>query len=279
MNAPIATPTNTVPAGSIVIRRQQFSFADLPLYYFKDNPLLSHLLTALSLTFPNGERFFVHAVRNVRNQVTDAQLQKDISGFIGQEALHSHAHEDFNTFAKTKGLDVQPIIDFEHDKIEQLKGRLTHKQQLAITCALEHFTAIIARYVLENPDFRNGLHPQAARLWLWHALEETEHKAVAFDTYQTVFADERMRKRLMRIITVTFLTRISQLTLKLLFNDPVGRLQFKQHWHGLREISKLIKTLAPAYLDYYQDGFHPNQHDTQALTAYWSEHLDDAVWV
>ena len=140
MNITVSTP--------IVVRRQQFSFADLPLYYFKDNPLLSHLLTALSVTFPNGERFFVHAVRNVRSQVTDAQLQKDISGFIGLEALHSHAHEDFNEFAKSKGLNVQPIIDFEYEKIEQLKQRLTHKQQLAITCALEHFTAIIARYVL-----------------------------------------------------------------------------------------------------------------------------------
>jgi len=269
-----ATTMNAVVCNPIVVRRQQFSFSDLPLYYFKGNPLLSHLLTALSLTFPNGERFFVHSVRNVRAQILDEQLQKDISGFIGQEAMHSHAHEDFNDFAKSKGLDVQPIIDFEHDKIEQIKGRLTHKQQLAITCALEHFTAIIARYVLENPDFRNGLHPQAARLWLWHALEETEHKAVAFDTYQTVFADQNVRKRVMRIISVTFLTRISQLTLKLLLNDPVGRLQFKQHWHGLREIGKLIKTLAPAYLDYYQDGFHPNQHDTQALTAYWSQRLD-----
>ena len=67
MNIPVSTP--------IIVRRQQFSFADLPLYYFKDNPLLSHLLTALSVTFPNGERFFVHAVRNVRSQVTDAQLQ------------------------------------------------------------------------------------------------------------------------------------------------------------------------------------------------------------
>ena len=266
MNIPVSTP--------IVVRRQQFSFSDLPLYYFKDNPLLSHLLTALSLTFPNGERFFVHAVRNVRDKVTDAQLQKDISGFIGQEALHSHAHEDFNEFAKSKGLNVQPIIDFEYEKIEQLKQRLTHKQQLAITCALEHFTAIIARYVLENPDFRHGLHPQAARLWLWHALEETEHKAVAFDTYQAVFSDQKIRKRLMRIITATFLTRISQITLKLLLKDRVGRTQWRQHWHGLREISKLIQTLAPAYLDYYQDGFHPNQHDTQALTVYWSQHLD-----
>lgn len=269
---------NTSMSPQIVVRHQQFSFSDLSLYYFKDNPLLSHLLTALSLTFPHGERFFVHSVRNVRGQVTDSQLQQDISGFIGQEALHSHAHENFNDFAKSQGLDVQPIIDFEHDKIEQLKSRLSPKQQLAITCGLEHFTAIIARYVLENPDFRHGLQPQAARLWLWHALEETEHKAVAFDTYQSVFADERMRKRVMRIITVTFLSRISQITVKLLLNDRIGRTQWRQHWSGLQEIGKLVRTLAPDYMDYYQDGFHPNQQDTHALTRYWAQHLNDAVW-
>lgn len=270
MNLPVSTP--------IVVRRQQFSYSDLPLYYFKDNPLLSHFLTALSLTFPHGERFFVHSVRNVRGQVTDAQLQTDISSFIGQEAMHSHAHEDFNEFAKSKGLNVQPIIDFERDKIEQVKEKLSHKQQLAVTCALEHFTAIIACYVLENPDFRHDLHPQAARLWLWHALEETEHKAVAFDTYQTVFADEKTRKRFMRIITVTFLTRISQITLKLLLSDPIGRTQWRQHWHGLQEIGKLVRTLAPAYMDYYQHDFHPNQHDTHDLTRYWAQHLNDVVW-
>ena len=97
---------------------------------------------------------------------------------------------------------------------------------------------------------------------------------MAFDTYQAVFSDQKIRKRLMRIITATFLTRISQITLKLLLKDRGGRTQWRQHWHGLREISKLIQTLAPAYLDYYQDGFHPNQHDTQALTVYWSQHLD-----
>lgn len=87
---PKESAMNTSMSPQIVVRHQQFSFSDLSLYYFKDNPLLSHLLTALSLTFPHGERFFVHSVRNVRGQVTDSQLQQDISGFIGQEALHSH---------------------------------------------------------------------------------------------------------------------------------------------------------------------------------------------
>jgi predicted metal-dependent hydrolase len=260
----------------ITVRRESFSFDGLPLYYYDNNPFISHLLTALSLTFPNGERFFVHAVRNVRDQVKNPTLQHDVSAFIGQEAMHSHAHEDFNDFAIRMGLDVQPVIDFEHDKIEKLKTSLSQKQQLAITCALEHFTAIIAQFLLENTDFQQGFHPEAARLWMWHALEETEHKSVAFDVYQEVFADDNMRKRMMRIITATFLTRITQLTLKLLINDPVGRKEWRKNVAGARKIGQLIQALVPAYMDYYKVGFHPSQHDTDALSADWAARLSAA---
>ncbi|WP_410211420.1 metal-dependent hydrolase [Aquirhabdus sp.] len=271
-----AHTTNTISQGfksashhPITVRRPEFNFAQLPKYYFNNNPLLSHLLTALSLTFPNGERFFVHSVRNVRDQVKTATLKSDVSAFIGQEAMHSHAHEDFNDFAKRIGLDVQPIIDSEYEKVEQIKGVLTPKQQLAVTCALEHFTAIIAQYLLEHDDFHTQLHPDAARLWMWHALEETEHKAVAFDVYREVFNDEVVRKRTMRIITTTFISRISYITGKLLLNDKEGRLQFKQHWLAFQQLKAMAKTLLPAYLDYYKNDFHPNQHDSNAIADEW----------
>lgn len=261
----------------ITVRRESFSFDGLPLYYYDNNPFISHMLTALSLTFPNGERFFVHSVRNVRDQVKTATLQHDVSAFIGQEAMHSHAHEQFNDFVIGMGLDVQPVIDFEYKKIEELKAKLGKKQQLAITCALEHFTAIIAQYLLENTEFQQGFHPQMARLWMWHALEETEHKAVAFDVYQEVFADDAVRKRMMRIITATFLSRITQLTLKLLLKDPVGRRQWRKNIAGARKIGQLLRALWPAYLDYYQAGFHPNWHDTTAVQAAWAQRLTTAA--
>lgn len=257
----------------ITVRRPEFNFDELPKYYFNNNPLISHLLTALSLTFPNGERFFVHSVRNVRDQVKTKSLQADVSAFIGQEAMHSHAHEDFNDFAKRIGLDVQPIIDDEHDKVEKIKGILSNKQKLAVTCALEHFTAIIAQYLLENKDFHSQLHPEAARLWMWHALEETEHKAVAFDVYKEVFNDEIVRKRTMRIITTTFLSRISFITAKLLLSDKNGRKQWKQHWTAMQQLSQLAKSLLPAYLDYYKQDFHPNQHDSHAIADQWRNTL------
>lgn len=268
-------PASTRGTSSIQVRRQSFDFAVTPKYYFDNNPLLSYLLTALSLTFPHGERFFVHSVRNVRDQIKNDTLQKDVSAFIGQEAMHSHAHEDFNRFVEGLGLNIQPILDSEYEKIEYAKSKLNHKQQLAVTCALEHFTAIIAQYLLEHPDFHRQLNPRVAKLWMWHALEETEHKAVAFDVYQEIFADQVTRKRIMRIITTTFLSRISYLTFKLLLNDPVGRKQWRQHITAFKQLKGVFTTLVPAYLDYYQDNFHPNQHDSTQITAHWRKQLFD----
>ena len=278
MNSTARSPVTS----NIKVRRQSFDFADTPKYYFNNNPLLSYLLTALSLTFPHGERFFVHSVRNVRDRVQDPLLQKDVSAFIGQEAMHSHAHEDFNAFIESLGIDIQPILKVEYEKIEYAKTKLSQKQQLAVTCALEHFTAIIAQYLLEHPDFHNQLDPSVAKLWMWHALEETEHKAVAFDVYQQIFADQLIRKRVMRVITTTFLSRISYLTAKLLLSDRVGRKQWRQHIAGLKQLKDVFIKLLPVYLDYYHNDFHPNQHDSREITTRWrnrlfAENVDETV--
>src|SRR5207244_3358365 len=60
------------------------------------------------------------------------------------------------------------------------------KGHLAVTIALEHFTAIMADAMLTNDGVLEGADPRMAALWRWHAIEETEHKAVAFDVYKTV---------------------------------------------------------------------------------------------
>ena len=50
-------------------------------------------------------------------------------------------------------------------------------------CALEHFTAILAHQLLGNPRHLAGADPESAALWRWHAIEEIEHKGVAYDTW------------------------------------------------------------------------------------------------
>lgn len=94
--SPVKKHQQRIKALGITVRRPQFNPQAIRRHYFANSPVMSHLLTALSSTFPIGEQFFVHSVRNVRDRVQDEQLQAEISAFIGQEAMHSKAHSEFN---------------------------------------------------------------------------------------------------------------------------------------------------------------------------------------
>ena len=50
-------------------RRMNFRFKGLEntRYWFDDDPVLTHFMNVLSVTFPDGERFFVDAVRAFRD--------------------------------------------------------------------------------------------------------------------------------------------------------------------------------------------------------------------
>ena len=77
-------------AKGITVRRPKINTKQIPRYFIGKSPLISYFFTALSLTFPDGEQFFVHSVRNVRDRIQDnEQLQARISAFIGQEAMHA----------------------------------------------------------------------------------------------------------------------------------------------------------------------------------------------
>src|SRR4029079_15061731 len=76
---------------------------------------------------------------------------------------------------------------------------------LALTAALEHFTATLAELLLTDEDARAMFGEPAARdLFVWHALEESEHKAGAFDVYRAAGGTERMRRWTMNGIFVGF---------------------------------------------------------------------------
>ena len=140
----------------ITVRRLKFNPHAIRRHYFANSPVMSHLLTALSSTFPIGEQFFVHSVRNVRDQVQDPQLQAQIAAFIGQEAMHSKAHREFNNAWRRD--------DYQLDRFQAWLARKDHhvkslppKVQLAITCAFEHFTALLSGYILRHPEVLSTL--------------------------------------------------------------------------------------------------------------------------
>ena len=264
---------NRPKAIGITVRRLQFNPQAIRRHYFANSPVMSHLLTALSSTFPIGEQFFVHSVRNVRDKVKDENLQAQIAAFIGQEAMHSKAHAEFNAAWRSEDYNLDRFQAWLARKDDYVKN-LHPKIQLAITCAFEHFTALLGGYILRHPEVLATLDEDAAKLWIWHAIEEIEHRAVAFDVYQAVYGDDKIRRRIMRSVTTGFASLTLYSATRLFLQDKKKSLpKVGGNIFGFYLLGKMFLQLAPEYLAYFKRDFHPSEIDYTKLICYWKQRL------
>ena len=264
---------NRPKAIGITVRRLQFNPQAIRRHYFANSPVMSHLLTALSSTFPIGEQFFVHSVRNVRDKVKDENLQAQIAAFIGQEAMHSKAHAEFNAAWRSEDYNLDRFQAWLARKDDYVKN-LHPKIQLAITCAFEHFTALLGGYILRHPEVLATLDEDAAKLWVWHAIEEIEHRAVAFDVYQAVYGDDKIRRMIMRSVTTGFASLTLYSATRLFLQDKKKSLpKVGGNIFGFYLLGKMFLQLAPEYLAYFKTDFHPSEIDYTKLVIYWKQRL------
>ncbi len=274
------TVTPRAKSKNITIRKTRFAAKDLTQQY-SHSPLISHFLTALSMSFPRGEMFFVDTIKNVRSEISDPSLKADIAAFIGQESMHAKAHDQFNTAIQSDSYHLQRF-DHEIDREMTRLRTLSKRRQLAATVALEHFTAMIAGYMLAHPKLVQQLPANMASLWIWHAVEEIEHKHVAFDVYQSVFNNLPQRRRSMRTISMGFILSNTIMTSHLLWQDHKQSLgSLKQVWRnvqGLGTLAHMFVSLFPEYLAFYKKSFHPAQIDHSALLTRWREVLVTQDW-
>ncbi len=272
-----ASATLPQAKSSFPVRRMDFSFSETPKYWFYDDPFMSQFMNNLSSLFPYGEKFFVDSVRAVRDQVSEPQLKKDISAFIGQEAMHSKEHAAYNDYANAHDIDLERLELRIKILLEWVTRFSTKKHRLAATCALEHFTATMAEQLLKREDLTTQMNdPKLYQLWMWHAIEENEHKAVCYDVYQKVYGGYFTRTLVMLLTTVIFFGVIGWFQIHLLRKD--GQLFNWRSWgFGLKKLfgprNGFFTKLIGPYLDYYRPGFHPKDHDTEKLENRWRERL------
>ncbi|HEX4869724.1 MAG TPA: metal-dependent hydrolase [Moraxellaceae bacterium] len=261
-------------------QRMGFEFTPeaVPRYWFNGDPVLTHFLNALSLSFPDGEQFFVDSVRHFRDTVSDPERQKDISGFIGQEAMHSLEHKSFNAMLAAQGYGAiaDKATSIARYLCNEGRKRFSPRAQLAITAGLEHITAILANAILKNPELLDEMDPSVRMLWVWHAIEETEHKAVAFDLYKDIDPGYRMRARAFLTGSLGLLVFSSTWTWRFLKQDGVHRQPLTLLRGGAR-LARFLGAVVPDYLDYLRPGFHPWDDDNSELIARYKAAVDAAV--
>lgn len=248
-------------------------------HWLSGDPVGTAVFNALSLTFPDGERMFIDAVRHYRDRV-DGKLAEDVKGFIAQEAIHSREHHLLNNVIDR---DFYPVADIER----WIKERVTFARSLGpmrmllSTIALEHFTSMMADIHAANQDLFDGAPPGIERMWRWHAMEETEHKAVAYDVFMAATKDwtpfERYFRRclVMATIGILFPRNIAKYAAHLLQADGYSKRDaLKAVKHFLWREPGIFGRGAKIFFAWFRPGFHPWDHDNRALVTRWRNEFD-----
>jgi predicted metal-dependent hydrolase len=261
------TISHTPEGVSVAPRHIRFDVSqELKTWWHGNNAFRTAFFNALSLQFPEGEQQFINAVRLYREQIDDPKLKEEIRGFIGQEALHSREHKSYNEGLRARGYDID-AIDGRFSRHMKWVANLPPSRQLAGTCGAEHYTAVLANAILKHPEWMEGAAPAMANLWRWHAIEETEHKSVAFDVYRECVGDETVRRIVFLFVTWNFFKYTFLNTCSLLRTD--GKLWSLRTWMGgmnfLWGKPGIIRKCLPEFLAYFRAGFHPWQQDNRHL--------------
>ncbi|MDK9558488.1 metal-dependent hydrolase [Marinobacter sp. M216] len=266
---------------NVTIRPQRMGFefdVRVPRYWVDNNYLISHTMNALSVLFPEGEQFFVDSVRAFRSQIQDPRLKDEVRGFIGQEAMHSLEHIAMNRHVRDQGMPVE-AMEKDLKVLLDVVRLLPKRHQLAVTCALEHITAMMADMLLERDDVREDMDESMRPLWVWHAIEETEHKAVAFDVFQQAGGTYAERVVYQLVSTGVLGVVATWFTGRMMLNDR-GNFSVRAAATGMWRmwgINGSFSSLIPAWLEYFKPGFHPWDKDNSDLIARFKEEIQQYI--
>lgn len=245
--------------------------------WHKLGPHMTQFMNALSLFFPAGERLFIDAVREYRDQIPDPDLKKAATAFIGQEAMHSREHIEYNQLMAEAGLPAERLDAFVWSLLDFLKDYSPSFMPLSATIALEHFTALMGGFVLDHPEVMEGSQEDYQRMWQWHALEEVEHKAVCFDVWEKCVGrgPGAYAKRAFGMVAATaiFWPLVVAFYLQMTRASEACR---EDGWRGHFTVLKtlfgkpgILRRQIPEWLAFFQYSFHPwqqnNSHHLQKL--------------
>lgn len=272
---------------SLPIPRRDLHFelgASVPRWWHGGDCHRTRLFDALSIFFPEGERFFIESVRNFRDRVEPGSaLAADVLGFIGQEAMHGREHRRYNQRLADQGAPIERLEAAIRRDLDLVRRNASPARQLAVTICLEHFTAILAHEVLARPGVFEGADPHMTRLWRWHAMEETEHKGVAYEVFLRAVPDAgrryRMRCWIMLQVSLFFTLHVWSYLIRLVRLDGRGA-----DWRGWARLLRFMfvqpgtfRHVLRPWLSFFRPSFHPWQHDNRAIVEAMRSEYETAV--
>jgi predicted metal-dependent hydrolase len=256
----------------VTLRRMHFPFEDVGFdrYWHGGSPFKSLFWSQLSTAFDAGEKFFIDSARAQRGHIKDPALLEELSEFCKQEGHHTYQHLKFDRMNAAHGIDVVGAERRYSFALDRARKKLNPLGMLAVTVALEHFTAGFAELFFERPEISTGADPNVTALWSWHAAEEAEHKATCYDIYKAAGGGYFRRITIMpgawaMILGIAVLNTLVLLKKdkKLFSRDTLSGLSYLFGRRGI------VVALLPTFLDFFKPSFHPWKSDNSKVIAQW----------
>jgi predicted metal-dependent hydrolase len=270
--------------GTMPIRHFDFKFdpQTFDSKFYMQKEWATGYFMALSIFLTYGEELVIETARYHRDFIQDPVLKQRITALIGQEALHSKLHNEYNEVMKPHNYPVT-FYRFLAEKVFEY-GFLKFPQplKLSMMAGIEHFTAVLAEYMMKHEDhFYYSDDEKARALWLWHMLEESEHKDIAYDVYQVLSGNYALRIFGFGVAFLTIFGGVSLGALLLPFIQNPRNIVSLSFWKEAKTSASLLfgpkngvfGSSMGHILDYFRPDFHPNDHDTTAYLAYYKEKL------
>ncbi|MBX2848223.1 MAG: metal-dependent hydrolase [Acidiferrobacterales bacterium] len=284
---PISIPAEDdfVPAGSVSSkskieiqpRRVGFEFSDVSSpFFYQDNSCISAFWVGMSASFPLGEAEFIKSTRLFEEQINDEKLLEDVRDFAQQEAHHALQHRRLNKLFDDLGYDIGKLEHFFNKELKRREKNWSAERRLAQTVVVEHITAVMAHYALTQHEQMQPFPPSIRALFQWHAIEEIEHKSVAFDVYQHCVGDRRLLMRTYyRFIFFEFPLNL-YLSTRALIKQTGHKVTWRERkvlWRYLFGDGGLVSSIKSLYWMFRNPDFHPWDHDDSDLVEDWKERL------
>jgi predicted metal-dependent hydrolase len=168
-------------ATALTIRKLPWDFGDdTPFLWNADNPQFSLAMNALSFIAPAFERFIVSATRGAMALIADTEVRVEADAFLRQEALHARAHRNHTAALVRRYPGLQSVLEDVDARFDHLMRTRPLSYQLAYVADIEATFTPFFNVILRHGDtlFDNGDH-RVAPLFLWHLVEEIEHRSSA----------------------------------------------------------------------------------------------------
>lgn len=268
----------------IPIRHMKFDFEPQKLdpKFFMDAELASAYFASLSIFLTYGEDLVIDTARYHRDFIQDPLLKQRVTSLIGQEAIHSKMHEEMNDAYMEIDLPVKFFRFLASKVFDYGFNRLPQPMKLSLMAGIEHFTAVLAEYMMNHEEIFFRSHDEKQRaIWMWHMLEESEHKDIAFDVFQTLSNNYWLRIAGFFPALITILVLISVASTIVPFYRKPSNLISWSYWKDIPHSFSLIFGLKDGVygstvkhiFDYLRPDFHPNDHDTTEFLEYYKDTL------